>query len=333
VRVLTVALVALVALVLAASSGGPGATSAAVPLKVGLGFIPSVQFAQFYFAKQQGYYAAAGLNVTLENKIDPELITLIGQGSFDAGMGDGTSVIPAVSQGIPIRYAATIYAQFPSVVIAKASSGIATPADLKGRTLGIPGKFGSSWIMLQALLASAGLTPDDLVIKLYPDFGQATALAAGQVDAATGFANNEPVVLARQGIPTTVLRVDAITPLPGPGLVVGTTTLNAKRDALRGFVAATLRAMQEITADPQKGLDATFAVAPDLASDPAGQRAVLDATIAIWSSDYTKANGLGAINPDAWVASVAFMKSLTGTGVTRDLPVTELVTTDLLPAR
>jgi NitT/TauT family transport system substrate-binding protein len=141
------------------------------------------------------------------------------------------------------------------------------------------------------------------------------------------------VVLARQGIPTNVLRVDAITPLPGPGLVVGTTTLNAKRDALRGFVAATLRAMAEITADPQKGLDATFAVAPDLATDPAGQRAVLDATIAIWSSDYTKANGLGAINTDAWVASVAFMKSLPGSGVTRDLPVTELITTDLLSAR
>lgn len=328
-----VLIVGLVALLLAACSGGPGASSAAVPLKVGLGFIPSVQFAQFYFAKQQGYYAAAGLDVTLENKIDLELITLIGQGALDVGMGDGTSVIPAVSQAIPIRYVATIYAQFPSVVIAKATSGIKTPADLKGKTLGIPGKYGSSWIMLQAMLASAGLTPDDLVVKLYPDFGQATALAAGQVDAATGFANNEPVILARQGIETSVLRVDAITPLPGPGLVTGTSTLTAKREALRAFVAATLRAMQEIQADPQKGLDATFAVAPDLAADPAGQRAVLEATIAMWSNDYVNAHGLGAINSDAWASSVAFMRGLPDSGVTRDIPVNELIDSALLPAR
>ena len=43
-------------------------------------------------------------------------------------------------------------------MIAKAGSGIATAADLKGKKIGIPGKYGSSWIMLQALLQSAGLT-------------------------------------------------------------------------------------------------------------------------------------------------------------------------------
>jgi NitT/TauT family transport system substrate-binding protein len=330
VRFLTVAAVAFL---VAACGGSPQPSpSGIVPLKVGLGFIPSVQFAQFYYARQQGYYSAAGLDVTLENKIDPELITLIGQGAIDVGLADGTSVIPAVGQHIPVKYVAAIYAQFPSVVIAKASSGINAPADLKGKTLGIPGKYGSSWIMLQALLVSAGLTPNDLTIKLYPDYGQATALAAGQVDAATGFVNNEPVVLARQGIPTTVLAVDAITPLPGPGLVTGSATLATKAEPLKAFVAATLRAMKEIQADPQKGVDATFAVAPDLKSDPAGQRAILDATIATWSNGYVAAHGLGAINPDAWARSVAFMRGLPDSGVTRDIPVNELIDTTLVPA-
>src|SRR4051794_13896721 len=55
----------------AASSGAPGSGSVAspaasglVPLTVGLGYIASVQFAQFYYAQQQGYYKAAGLDVT-----------------------------------------------------------------------------------------------------------------------------------------------------------------------------------------------------------------------------------------------------------------------------
>ena len=73
-------------------------------------------------------------------------------------------------------------------------------------------------------------------------------------------------------------------PLPGPGLVTGTKTLEAKADALKAFTAATLRAMDEITADPQKGLDATFAAVPDLAKDPGLQRQILDATIATWKN-------------------------------------------------
>ena len=109
--------------------------------------------------QQNGYYADAGLDVEFQNKIDPDLITLVGQGSIDVGIGDGTSVIPAVSNGIPVAYVATIYGKFPNIVFAKASSGITTAADLKGKKVGIPGRYGSGWIMLQALLKSAG--PDD----------------------------------------------------------------------------------------------------------------------------------------------------------------------------
>jgi NitT/TauT family transport system substrate-binding protein len=323
--------------------GGAGAASAAcsvapalpslgrTALNVGLGYIPSVQFAQFYYADQQGYYRDAGLNVTFQNGNDAELTTLIGQGAVDIGISDGTSVIPAASQGIPLKYVATIYGQFPSIVLAKTTAGITTAADLKGRKLGIPGKFGSSWVMLQALLASAGLTPDDLSITLYPDFGQAVALSQSQVDAATGFANNEPVQLKLQKIDTTVLHVDQITPLPGPGLVVGTAALAARHDALKAFVAATLRAMTEIKADPQKGVDASIKAVPDLGTDPALQRAILDATIAIWSSPYTDAHGLGAIDTAAWAKSVEFMHSMPDGAVPSPLPAEQLVTTELLP--
>src|SRR5436309_7160702 len=176
---------ALATMLLAAACSGGGSPGPSVPpvspspsvpasaltptmLTVGLGFIPSVQFAQFYLAQSAGYYRDAGLDVTFQNKIDPDLITLVGQGSVDIGIADGTSVIPAVAQGIPVRYVTTIYAQFPNIVYAKASSGIHAAADLRGKKLGTPGKYGSSWIMLQALLGSAGLKPADLDIQLQP---------------------------------------------------------------------------------------------------------------------------------------------------------------------
>src|SRR4029079_12054407 len=160
----------------ATASSGPAASSAPTALTVGLGYIPSVQFAPFYLADQAGYYRDAGLAVSFQNKIDPDLVTLVGQGAIDVGVADGTSVIPAVSQGIPIRYVATIYGTYPSIVFAKQSSGIKSAADLRGKKLGIPGKYGSSWIMLQALLESAGLKPSDLTITEYPDFGQGVAV-------------------------------------------------------------------------------------------------------------------------------------------------------------
>lgn len=129
-RLLTLSL----ALVLALTACAQGTTPSPFPkLTVGLGFIPSVQFAPFYLADRAGYYRAAGLDVTFQNRIDPDLVTLVGQGAIDVGLADGTSVIPAVSQDIPIRYLATVYAKYPSIVFAKASSGIAGPADLKDR--------------------------------------------------------------------------------------------------------------------------------------------------------------------------------------------------------
>jgi len=312
------------------SSTGPDESVTPTRLVVGLGYIPSVQFAQFYLAQQRGYYADAGLTVEFQNKIDQDLIPLVGKGAIDVGIGDGTSVIPAVSNDITIRYVATIYGRFPNIVFAQASSGITRAADLKDKRIGIPGRYGSGWIMLQALLASAGLTTDDIKIFEYPEFTQRAALEQGAVDAATGFANNEPVQLELDGGTAVILRIDDITPLPGPGLIAGTSTLETKHDAVAAFVAATLRAMAEIKADPTVGLDAAIVAVPELATARETQAAILAATIATWAGPAQDARGLGAIDRDGWTASITYLDSL---GLVKD-PVTtdDLVREDLLPA-
>jgi putative riboflavin transport system substrate-binding protein len=279
-------------------------------LTVGLGYIPSVQFAPFYLADQAGYYREAGLSVTFQNKIDPDLVALVGQGAIDIGVADGTSVIPAVSQGIPIRYVATIYGTYPSIVFAKQSSGIATAGDLRGKKLGIPGKYGSSWIMLQALLDSVHLTPDDLTVVEYPDFGQGVAVQQGAVDAATGFANNEPVQLQLTGARAVVLHVDDVIALPGPGLIASTSMLDANNNAVAGFVSATLRAMNEIAADPSKGLDAAIKAVPELGSQRDTQLAILNATIATWAPPGGDRTKFGTIDRDGWQASIDYLSKL-----------------------
>ncbi len=312
------------------AAGSPDASLAPTKLVVGLGFIPSVQFAQFYLAQQNGYYRDGGLDVEFQNKIDPDLIPLVGSGAIDIGIGDGTSVIPAASNGIPIEYVATIYGKFPDIVFAKASSGITKPADLKGKKIGIPGRYGSSWVMLQAMLASAGLTPDDVQIIEYPDYSQEAAVEQGAVDAATGFSNNEPIQLEEHGHKAVVLHVDDITPLPGPGLIASAKTIDAKHDAIAAFVAATLQAMDEIKADPTVGLEASTAAVPELAKSPELQSKILGATIDSWTGAAQTDHGLGAIDRDGWTKSIDFMTTL---GMVKNPVTTDaLVREDLLPA-
>ena len=337
-RVLTVALL------VAACSGSDGSTPPAsgdpggtpdrtgdpVELVVGLGYIPSVQFAPFYLAQQEGYYDAAGLAIEFQNRIDPDLITLVGQGTIDLGIGDGTSIIPAVSQGIPVRYLATVYGKFPSIVFAKASSGIRSPADLAGKKLGTPGRYGSGWITVQAMLASAGLTEDDIEVVEYPDFGQGAAVAQDAVDAATGFANNEPVQLELSGTPATVLRVDDIVPLPGPGLIAGVGTLEEQQDAVQAFVVATLQAMEEIAADPERGLDAAIEAVPELGNDRDTQRAILEATIDTWRGPLQEERGLGAVDRDGWAESIKFLEARGF--VPEPVTVDDVLRDDFLPA-
>ena len=317
------------------SSSGPSPTptapSAPIKLTVGLGYIPNVQFAQFYLADQAGYYRDAGLDVTFQNGSDADLIPLTALGKVDVAIADGTSLIPAVSQGIPVRYLATIYARFPNVVFAKASTGITSAADLRGRKIGTPGKYGSGWIMLQGLLQSAGLNADQVQVQLYPDYGQLTGVEQGQVDAATGFANNEPIQLGRTGVTPVVLPIDGIVPLPGNGLIAGTKTLATKHDAIARFISATLRAMQEISTDPQIGLDAAIKAVPEIATDKEGQRAVLRATIDMWHDALTDAHGLGAIDTDGWTRSIAFLASLPGGLVPNPVTVDGIIDSSLLP--
>src|SRR5204863_1845973 len=126
---------------------------------------------------------------------------------------------------------------------------------------------------------SAHLTPDDATIVEYPDFGQGVAVQQGAVDAATGFANNEPVQLELSGSKAVVLHVDDVVALPGPGLIAGIAALDTKTAAIAAFVAATLKAMNEIRANPAKGLEASIGAVPDLATTRAVQLAILNATI------------------------------------------------------
>jgi hypothetical protein len=69
---------------------------------------------------------------------------------------------------------------------------------------------------------------------------------------------------------------------------------------------------------------------PDLGQDRELQLGILRATIDTWQSPYTQANGLGAVDREAWRASIEFMRSLPENPVPNAVTVEQLVAEGIL---
>ena len=183
--------------------------------------------------------------------------------------------------------------------------------------------------MLQALLKEAGLTVDDVTIVEFPDFSQAAALQQGQVDAATGFANNEPIQLRNAGIEPVVLTVDDAVPLPGPGLVTGTKTLETQDGGAQGL-------HRRHAAGDGRRSPPTRRRASTRPSRPCRtSRRTPRSSARSWTRPSppgrtrAPARALGSIDRDGWQQSLDFMK---GMGlVPNPVTVDQLVNESLLP--
>lgn len=277
-----------------------------VPVRLLLGFRPDVQFAPFYYALREGIYAEAGLEVTIEHSDD--VVRLVADGQSEFGVADATDVMIARSAGIPVKYVSTLYERFPVALIGAPDVVPDQPADLAGLRIGTPGRFGSSWHALLALLDAGGLVADDVTIREYPQFNQVEGLLNGDVDIITGFRVNEPLQLGAQGFETELLTVDNVAPLPGPGVIVGDELLSADPEVVSAFVRATASAQAAVIDDPEGGLAAAEAEVPTIAEGRATARAVLLASTELWQGD--AGFGFGAIDITIWETGYATMRRL-----------------------
>jgi NitT/TauT family transport system substrate-binding protein len=287
----------------APSTGPSGSEAGLRPVTLLLGFQPDVQFAPFYLAQQDGLFADAGLDVTIEYSDD--VIRLVADGQSEFGVADATDVMIGRTAGIPIKYVATLYGHFPVALIGAPATVPAEPSGLAGLRIGTPGRFGSSWHALLALLDAGGLTEDDVTIREYPQFNQVEGLLNGDVDLITGFTANEPLRLEAQGFDVALMTVDDFAPLPGPGIVAGDELLTADQDTVRGFASAVVAAQEQIAADPERGVEAAIAEVPAIADDRETALAVLEATVEAWDPPVT-----GQVAQDVWQMGYETMQRL-----------------------
>ncbi|MFQ5854627.1 MAG: ABC transporter substrate-binding protein [Anaerolineae bacterium] len=286
------------------TQGGPSAEdiSSLTPVILSMGFVPNVQFAPFYVAVDKGYFAGQGLSVEFDYGMEHDLLQLVGTGKRQFVVGSGDQVILARSQGLPVVYVMNWYRRFPIVIFSVAD--LTRPQDLVGKTVGLPGLFGASYIGWQALLNATGIDPEQVNVETI-GFTQAEAVAAGKVDVAVGYAMNEPIRLQQEGYAPSVIEVADYIDLVANGIITNETTVEENPDLVQRVVTASLLGLRDTIADPEEAFEITLNYVPEAGDQREAQLAVLKKSIEYWEADQP-----GYSDPAAWEASQQFLKDV-----------------------
>lgn len=309
-----------------ASTSAPAATAATAAnlrhMRLPMGFTPSVQFAPFYVAVNKGYFAAEGLAIDFDYSFETNGVQLVGAGQLPFAIVSGEQVLLARAQSLPVVYVMAWFQKFPVALIAKAASGIKTPADLRGKRIGTPELAGANFIGMRALLAKAGVAASDVSVSAI-GFNQATALTAGQVDAAVVYSNNEPIRLTAQGQSLNVINVSDYVSLAANGILTNEDTIAKDPNLIRAFLRAFKHGLSDSIDQPGEAYTISKKYV-DALTDDAVEQKVLAATIELW-----KAPHLGLSDPAAWQT---MQQTLLDTGLlTQAQDLSKTYTNDFVP--
>lgn len=259
------------------SGAEPGAPQGATLV---LDFVPNAVHSGIYAADARGYYRDEGV----ELKIQPpgestDAPKLLGAGKVEFAILDVHDLGIARERGIDLVGVTPIVQRPLASILARRDGPIRRPRDLEGRSVGVTGLPSDEAIVDSEVEADGG--DPAKVRRVTIGFTAVPSLAAGKVDAATGFWNAEGVALRRQGLPTRIFRVDRFGAPPYPELVLATSrgTLESEPDLVDAVISATRRGYAFAVGDPDAALDDLLAADPSL--DRADQEAQLDALLPV----------------------------------------------------
>ena len=268
------------ALFLAGCASGGEETPAAEPEAVrevtfmaGFRAQANLPFVAAYVAEANGYFAEEGLQVTIQHSSgQDEHLKLLLDGAVDFTTGTAAQALRRVHEGLPVQAIALFGQRGDQGYVAHADSGIAGPADFRGRTVGF--KAGVVPAELHALLATAELTVDD--VELVGVGFDPRVFIEGGVDVYPVFLNNEPDTIRRAGV-----AINVIDPHEFGVPTLGLTYLarsDVDPDLAERFLRATMRAAHWIEEHREEAVEVTLRHAEG--ADGEHQRYLLDTDLA-----------------------------------------------------
>ena len=316
---LLIAALAAAALVAACSGGSGGATATATPaattatatvaatptatptgtpeprtITFMAGYTPqaNLPFVAVYVAQAEGFFADEGLTVNIQHSSgQDEHLKLLVAGKVDFTTGTAAQMLVRHEQGLNDVAVALFGQRGDQAYVARADSGIKSPADFKGHSVGF--KAGVVPAELQAMLAGAGLTEKD--VQLQAVGFDPRVFTEGKVDVYPVFIDNEPDTIQKAGVPINVID-PADFGVPTLGLVYLTRQDLVKQDpeVVTRFLRATMRATAWIQGHVDQSVQITLQWAKG--ADAAHQKYMLETDL----KNAQRADGIGRSDPQQW---------------------------------
>jgi ABC-type nitrate/sulfonate/bicarbonate transport system substrate-binding protein len=249
-----------------AGCGGDGAEPGAPEgATLVLDFVPNAVHSGIYAALRQGYYRDAGIDLTVrqpgESTDAPKLLEA---GRTEFAILDIHDLGIARERGLDLVGLMPIVQRPLAAVIAAGDGPVRRPRDLQDHSVGVTG-LPSDEAVVDSEVAADGGDPAR-VHRVTIGFNAVSSLAAGRVDAATGFWNAEGVELRRRGVPVRIFKVNRYGAPPYPELILATSrrTLERNPQFVDAMVRATTRGYRFATAHPAQALDDLLAAVPSL---------------------------------------------------------------------
>src|SRR5713226_1653915 len=252
-------------------------------------------FGPIQLAKGKGYFAAAGLDVTFA----------VGRGGVDVAkqVGAGNALLGGIvadgpimvrQNGVPIKIVAVFGGKGFMQLVVREDSGIQKPGDLKGKTISVMSFQDTTFYALLGLLASVGLTQDDVNIQSAGPAGVWEFVATGKAAGMAGVPDWIPPVQAA-GVKVRVIPSDEYFPHMAQAIGVSDQVLKEKPELIGRFVKAALRGMLDIMDDPSKAADDFVNFVPEWK----GKESAVKATLTYYATlVYPGQRRLGEINAE-----------------------------------
>ncbi len=265
--------------------------------------------APYFLAVDNGHFAAEGMEVEISpGQGSLDAIPKVATGAYPIGFSDMASLIKFLDQNpdAPVTGVMMMYDVPAFAIVGRRSLGVETPADLEGRTLGAPPPDGA-WAQFPVFAEAQGLDVSTITIEPVGFPTREPMLAAGEVDAVTGFSFTSSLSTMRLGVPeddiVVMLMADYGVELYGNVIIVNTDWAEANPELVTGFLRAVAMGVRDAAADPAAGVAAIAARNPALDSDLEVARlnmALRDNILTPWVMEH----GIGNIDAERFATSL-----------------------------
>jgi len=225
-----------------------------------LNWVPTADHSPYYYAKQQGWYEKAGIDLSIETgKGSGIAAQRVGVGNVDFGIADLATALVAKSKGADLVAVMDVYANSPQGFYWLKSSGIAGPKDFPGHKVGNP-PGDAARVMWPAFAQAVGIDPASVTwVNIAPQ-AKIASLKSHAVDIISDFYNEHDLKLREFGEDLGFLAWRSIGVNPyGNSIIVNGAYLRAHADAAKRFVAVSQRAFATCVDTVDPCLKALFA--------------------------------------------------------------------------